>query len=448
MKRAMRRALPVLIGLLAPGLVHAHPLGNNTVNRQAAIHVSQAAVAVRYLVDLAEIPTLLAAAEADMNDDGMTSAEEWEGYARDYGAQIRDGLDTTIDGRHVALTLERTRWELVPGEAGLSTLRIEARLSAALAPRASIRAEYRDRRRPNEQGWKEVIVNGGSDVRVDAADVPRISRSHDLTAYPDPAAGGDVPNVLTASAQVAAVPVSLPVAAGRHEAAVLRGPAPPLKETPVAEIPVKPPPAAILQEQPRPAIVAASGPAPPAEHTASQAFAFFRLGVHHIATGWDHLMFLFGLVVAQVSLRRLAWVITAFTAAHSLTLGLAASGLITPPGDWVEPAIALTIAYVGLSNLLGYSRHGAPLAFAFGLVHGFGFAGALAESMGDIRMGGGWLVNLAAFNLGIEVFQLALILVVVPLLRLTARFAWSATARNAASLAVMGAGMGWFFSRI
>ena len=445
----MRRALPVLIGLLAASLIHAHPLGNNTVNRQATIHVSQAAVAVRYLVDLAEIPTLLAAADADANDDGMTSADEWEGYTRHYGAQIRNGIDAVVDGNPVALTLERTSWELVPGAAGLNTLRIEARLSATLAPRASIRVEYRDRRHPDEQGWKEVIVSGGSDVRVDAADVPQISRSRDLTAYPDSATGGDVPNVLTASAQVAMVPADLPVVVSPHdEAAVLRRQAPPPKEMLAAETTVRPQVAAVVQERPQAPIVALSGPTPLTEHTASQAFDFFRLGVHHIATGWDHLMFLFGLVVAQASLRRLVWVITAFTAAHSLTLGLAASGLVTPPGDWVEPAIALTIAYVGLSNLLGYNRHGVSLAFVFGLVHGFGFAGALAETMGNIRTGGGWLVNLAAFNLGIEVFQLSLILVLLPLLRLTTRFAWSAAARNAASLAVMGAGMGWFFSRI
>lgn len=250
-----------------------------------------------------------------------------------------------------------------------------------------------------------MIINGGSDVRLKAADVPQISRSRDLTAYPDSADGGDVPNVLTASVQVAMVQTDLPlVGTEQDEVAILRRQTPLTTEMLVSETPVRPQVAAIVQERPQSAILAANGSRPLAEHTASQAFAFFRLGVHHIATGWDHLMFLFGLVVAQASLRRLVWVITAFTAAHSLILGLAASGFITPPGDWVEPAIALTITYVGLSNLLGYNRHGTSLAFAFGLVHGFGFAGALAETMGNIQTGGGWLVNLAAFNLGIEVF--------------------------------------------
>jgi len=443
----MRRSLPVLIGLLSAGVIHAHPLGNNTVNRQAEIQVSRATVAVRYLVDLAEIPTLLAAAEADTNGDGTTSADEWLDYTRRYGARIRDGIDAAVDGDPVVLTLDRTQWALVPGAAGLNTLRIDAHLSATLAQRASMKVEYRDHRRSDEQGWKEVYLSAESDLRIDATDVPQASLSRDLTTYP--AAGGDVPNVLTASAHAVAVPIELPVAAIRHgDAVVSHRQAPRGKETPATEASVEPQTAAVVQERPHPATVAVNGPRHPAEHTASQAFAYFRLGVHHIATGWDHLMFLFGLVVAQVSLRRLAWVITAFTAAHSLTLGLAACGLVTPPGDWVEPAIALTIAYVGLSNLLGFSRHGASLALAFGLVHGLGFAGALAETMGSIRMGDGWLVNLAAFNLGIEAFQLGLILALLPLLRMTAGFAWSAAARNAASLAVMGAGMGWFFSRI
>jgi hypothetical protein len=443
----VKRALPAFAGLLLVALAHAHPLGNNTVNRQAAIHVSQTAVGVRYLVDLAEIPTLLGAAEADTNGDGTTSADEWQGYARRYGAQIREGLDTRIDGDHLTMILEGTQWELVPGAAGLDTLRIEARLSATLAPRALMEVEYRDHRHPDEQGWKEVFFSAASGTRIDAADVPQASLSRDLTAYP--AADGDRPNVLTASAQIVAVPFDLPVAASRHvEATGSRGQAPRGKETLATETSAGPKAAAVVHERPRTASVAVNGPTPPVEHTAPQALAFFRLGVHHIATGWDHLLFLFGLVVAQVSLRRLAWVITAFTAAHSLTLGLAAGGLVTPPGDWVEPAIALTIAYLGLSNLLGYSRHNASLALAFGLVHGFGFAGALAETMGNIRIGGDWLLNLAAFNLGIEAFQLALILALLPLQSMTARFTWSATARNAASLAVMGAGIGWFFSRI
>jgi hypothetical protein len=439
----MRRVLPVLCGLFAIGLVSAHPLGNNTVNRQAALQVSPTAFGVRYLIDLAEIPTLVAAAEADTNNDGTTSADEWQGYAQRYGAQVRDGLDVAVDGDPVSLHLQRTQWALVPGAAGLNTLRIEARLSATLAPRGAIKIDYRDQRRPDEAGWKEVSLSVARGLRIDASNVPQVSMSRDLTVYP--AVGSDVANVLAASAQLIAVPLGLAGAVSRHDAAAVsrqqtvRVTPAPRAEKSVAQRP------AVTQQNPQHAAIQ---PAQPAGHGALPAAAFFRLGVHHIATGWDHLLFLFGLVVAQASLRRLAWTITAFTAAHSLTLGLAASGLVAAPGAWVEPAIALTIAYVGLANLLGYHRHGAALAFAFGLVHGFGFAGALAASMGSLNTGGAWLLNLAAFNLGIEAFQLGLILLLVPLLRLSLRFAWYTTARNAASLGVMGAGIGWFLSRV
>lgn len=147
--------------------------------------------------------------------------------------------------------------------------------------------------------------------------------------------------------------------------------------------------------------------------------------------------------------RRLIGVVTAFTVAHSLTLGLAASGLVMLPGAWVEAAIALSIAYVGLMNLLGRTRHSTLLAFAFGLVHGFGFAGALTASMGSLRtQGHDWLLNLAAFNLGIEAFQLVLVLLLVPMLGWITRHARSVKVFNTLSFFVMSAGIGWFFSRI
>ena len=116
------------------------------------------------------------------------------------------------------------------------------------------------------------------------------------------------------------------------------------------------------------------------------------------------------------------------------------------PGSLTRP---LAIAYVGLMNLLGRNRHSTLLAFAFGLVHGFGFAGALAASMGSLRtQSSDWLLNLAAFNLGIEAFQLGLVILLVPVLSWIARHAWSGRVFNTLSFIVMGAGLGWFFSRI
>jgi len=182
-----------------------------------------------------------------------------------------------------------------------------------------------------------------------------------------------------------------------------------------------------------------------------RAWSFFRLGVNHIATGWDHLVFLLGLLLLRQGLMQIVRVITAFTIAHSVTLAVAASGLIRPPSTLIEPAIALTIAYVGFISLVWKNtRDSAWLAFGFGLVHGFGFAGALAATMAEMSGGGSrhaWLIDLASFNLGIETFQIMLVALSVPLIILMTRFSWAGIARRAASLAVCGVGLGWFFTR-
>ncbi len=399
----------MLLGLLLTGSAFAHPLGNTTVNRQAAIRVLAKAVQVRYLVDMAEIPTLIAAQEADLDGDGSASAGEWEAYAQSYAKAIQAGIELTVNGQILKPALKEVSQGLVPGAVGLFTLRLKVELTAPLDRFAEVKIEYRDSRQPEETGWKEVIAGVGEGVRLVAADVPKESSSRDLSAYP---AHREVPSLLSA-----------------HLETVL-SPGPP-EEAGGSAVPWS-----------------AAETSAPVLALMPQALAFFRLGVHHIATGFDHLVFLLGLIVAQTSLRRLAWVVTAFTCAHSLTLGLAAFGLVSLPGAWVEPAIALTIAYVGLSNLLGKDRHGVALAFAFGLVHGFGFAGALAESLKSTPVGDSWLLDLAAFNLGIEAFQLALILALLPFIRKAARLSWSGPARTAASLIVLGAGLGWFFACI
>ena len=141
-------------------------------------------------------------------------------------------------------------------------------------------------------------------------------------------------------------------------------------------------------------------------------------GLHHILIGYDHLAFLLVLLLAVLirareqrepaatTARRLLAVITAFTVAHSLTLGLSATGLVRLPSGPVEALIALSIVIAGLLNLSRVRRiEGAWLAFGFGLIHGFGFAGAFA----DLAPGNGpvgWL-TVAQFNLGVELGQLA-----------------------------------------
>jgi hydrogenase/urease accessory protein HupE len=148
--------------------------------------------------------------------------------------------------------------------------------------------------------------------------------------------------------------------------------------------------------------------------------AMVLMGVRHIWSGYDHLVFLLGLVILGGRVRTLAGMITAFTIAHSLTLGLAVLGVATLPSAVVEPAIALSIAYVGVEDLLGVDvRKRWRITFPFGLVHGFGFAGALVElDLPRAQIPGA----LVAFNVGVELGQLAVLAALLPLVLWARRF--------------------------
>ena len=151
-----------------------------------------------------------------------------------------------------------------------------------------------------------------------------------------------------------------------------------------------------------------------------QAFLRFgELGFLHILTGWDHLLFLLCLLLPVANIRLLVPVVTAFTLAHSMTLGAAALGM-APSALWfpplVEALIAASIVWMALENVLGVdlSRRWA-VAFGFGLIHGFGFSFLLTESL---QLAGGQLVaSLVAFNLGVEFGQLAVVVAAVPVVR-------------------------------
>ena len=176
---------------------------------------------------------------------------------------------------------------------------------------------------------------------------------------------------------------------------------------------------------------------------------FAASGVHHILIGPDHLLFLVGLLLLGGSLRRLALVVSAFTIAHSITLSLAVLRLVTPPPWLVEPAIALSIVYVGADNLTvrGGRDVRAWIAFAFGLIHGFGFANVLREMELPPRALG-W--SLLSFNLGVEIGQLAVVIVVASVLGAVRGRSPEAGRRLAVagSIVVIGAGAFWFVQRV
>lgn len=155
------------------------------------------------------------------------------------------------------------------------------------------------------------------------------------------------------------------------------------------------------------------------------ALRFVELGFRHILEGVDHLLFLVCLVIPLRRMRVLIGVVTAFTVAHSITLIASASGMV-PQQLWfpplIETLIAASIVYMALENVVAApgGRRRWVIAFAFGLVHGFGFSFALRETLQ--LAGAHVLSSLISFNLGVELGQIAVLLVLVPLLELIFRF--------------------------
>lgn len=179
-------------------------------------------------------------------------------------------------------------------------------------------------------------------------------------------------------------------------------------------------------------------------------WSFLKLGVEHILTGYDHLLFLFGLLVACRRFSTAAKIVTCFTLAHSFTLALAALDVVQLPGRVVEPLIAASIVFVGVENIV---RRGEPgwrwaLTFALGLIHGFGFAGALKEA-GLGSSGSGLLVPLFSFNLGVELGQVGVAVILLPLLwKLRELPAFEKHGRVVISAAIALAGLWWFVTRL
>jgi hydrogenase/urease accessory protein HupE len=178
--------------------------------------------------------------------------------------------------------------------------------------------------------------------------------------------------------------------------------------------------------------------------------AFTAAGVHHIAIGPDHILFIIGLLLLGGSVLRLLGIVSAFTLGHSITLSLAALNLVAPPARVIEPAIALSIVYVGADNLLsspGARDVRAWIALFFGLVHGFGFASVLREIGLPPRALG---ISLFSFNLGVEIGQAIIVFTVASLLAVV-RARSPKRAHQlviAGSILVMAAGAYWFVQRV
>jgi hypothetical protein len=190
---------------------------------------------------------------------------------------------------------------------------------------------------------------------------------------------------------------------------------------------------------------------------------YLRLGLWHVWTGWDHMLFLAGLFLPAIlrrhrgqwlpaenlrhTLADTAVMVTMFTLAHALTLSLAATGQFTPSTRWVESGVAGSVMFAGLNNLLPMAyRRLSWLAAMFGLVHGAAMAGALIE------LGlppGGRVLALLAFNLGVEAAQLTVLLAVIPwgfAFRRTVWYRWLVLVPG--SLLITAVGLIWLVQRL
>jgi hypothetical protein len=178
----------------------------------------------------------------------------------------------------------------------------------------------------------------------------------------------------------------------------------------------------------------------------SQAFEFLKLGIIHIFIGYDHVAFLLGLLVTGGSLLAVLKIVTAFTAAHSITLSLAALDVVSLHPTVVEAGIALSIVYVAAENLVSERREGRWLvSFFFGLVHGFGFAAVLKE----LALPASALVaSLVSFNVGVEVAQIAIVALVVPLLYGLRRTRVHVPLMRTASVVILSLGLFWLYQRV
>jgi len=177
---------------------------------------------------------------------------------------------------------------------------------------------------------------------------------------------------------------------------------------------------------------------------------FLSLGVKHILTGYDHLLFLLGLLLVARGFLPALGIITSFTIAHSITLAVATLHVVQIPSRIVEPLIAASIVFVGLENLLRgeIPKSRRLVTFGFGLIHGFGFASALREA-GIGSDAGGIVLPLFSFNLGVELGQIIVAAAALPVIwKLRENPMFIVRWAPACSAAVVLLGSFWFVERV
>jgi uncharacterized membrane protein YidH (DUF202 family) len=172
---------------------------------------------------------------------------------------------------------------------------------------------------------------------------------------------------------------------------------------------------------------------------------FITLGIEHILTGYDHILFLVSLLLLGGTLGNLVKLVTAFTIAHSITLTLAVLNLVTAPPALIESLVALSIVYVASENLwCKEAKHRWFVTFCFGLVHGLGFARILQ----DMNLTGSDLaISLISFNLGVELGQIGIVTLAFLMLKWLRQFQWHRRFQRMISWMMIAIGLIWFLER-
>jgi hypothetical protein len=176
-----------------------------------------------------------------------------------------------------------------------------------------------------------------------------------------------------------------------------------------------------------------------------QITSFIGLGLEHIFTGYDHILFLISLLMLGGKLSSLVKVVTAFSISHSFTLFLAAFNIISVPSRWVEIAIALSIAYIAAEGLWNKQAEAKwPVAFGFGLIHGLGFSSVLQElTLPRTNL----VTSLASFSLGIELGQISIVLLVYVGLRYLHKLPGNLNVRRLILIGIVIMSLIWFWER-
>ncbi len=183
-------ALAILIGgspFARPTVASAHPLGNFTINRYSRIEPGVDQIQLRYVLDLAEIPTCQEMPRVDLDRDGRVSVSENTTYLVDKAEELGRGLRLTVNGEAILLDPVAHKLSFPPGQGGLSTMRLSLLLSGQLEGAtgpAPQRLYYRDDNYSQRLGWKEIIVRPGGGVSLVDSTVPQQDRSDELRSYP------------------------------------------------------------------------------------------------------------------------------------------------------------------------------------------------------------------------------------------------------------------------